>query len=245
MNKLLFIIVCLMSVSAMQGQHTAILSMYNVAGGGGSPTTEFLDTFTEASQTELASHDPDTGDASSWTRSDATVFYVEHSSGPTGAVCLADNTSSNKHALNTTTVSNDITITALMGFYATPGGSTNYKIGIWARASQSSWTMTGYHFRVDGDGSVTVSEVTSGSGTDIITGSISGFDWSHEYRLICTLNGTTIGLVIQDVDDSDTQVFSDSTTDSDHSSGSVGLLMRASSLNYAPYCNSLQVQDIP
>lgn len=214
--------------------------------GGGSPVTQFEDNFNEdASQTELKSHDPDIGDASSWSVSLDNVFYVDHADGQDDAVSLSDSTSIQRNALNSTSVSGNVTITCEVGFNGNPATS-NYRVGFWARASQSSWSMTGYSFRIQGDtGNMSVAEWTGGSANNLFNDTITNYDYTHRYRIIGTLNGSTISAIVQDMDDSDAQVFSDSTTDANHSSGDVGLYMRNASSAEISNVQYLKVVSIP
>lgn len=143
------------------------------------------DTFTEGSNTNIASHTSDSGH--SW----STASWL--------TVIAADDEVNSTSALTTPTLSSWVPATADYDIRIngkTVGATTSHQLHVYARYTDAdNW----YRVRVRGDGNVYLQKMVGGVGpTDLGNAAISGFSASTYYDIEIRCDGTTIGAYIDD-----------------------------------------------
>jgi hypothetical protein len=195
------------------------------ATGGGSGSTTFLsDSFTEASQTALESHTPETG--SSWNTGDAADWNVETGGYASPDVTVED---TNTFVWNTATPPSANYVAGLTGKVYYNG--TGREIALLARWSDAgSATYSGYRLVLNGGGAVALQVLNSGTPTTLISDDIDNYEtynYLDTYGLEIVFSGSAYtDITINIYDDTDTLIFT-TTNSTDHTvitgAGAVGM----------------------
>ena len=210
-------------------------------------TIFLIDNFTEASDTPIESHDPDTGTAGSWapgSNAQNDDFAVEASSDS-----LMLELDAIRIAINTTDPGDSYY--NVTGVGKTGGTTSGDRFGIRARSdTNTSATRTAYEVVVRGSpGTVYLYRVISGSETLLDYYTISGFSGSTEYTLdlsVETVDASTVNLRVS-VDSTLRINYNDTDAARITSTGYVGAYMDGlnARITYLRGQNSLSSSSVP
>jgi hypothetical protein len=217
------LLLALTAHARVTGWHLANQPGGGATGGGAGSTTFLSDSFTEASQTALESHTPETGD--SWNTGDAADWNVE-----TGGYASPDETVSTGSFVWNTAAPGSANYTAkLTGSpYDTNSGREVALLARWSDAGSAVYS--GYRLLLSGTGVVLLQVYNAGSATTLITDDVDNYETFVEtdtYGLEIVFAGSAYGdITINVYDDGDTLIFS-TTNSQDHTvvtaAGAVGM----------------------
>lgn len=187
------------------------------------------DTFTEASDTALESHSPET--SHSWSGAETTAWDVTASTD----VAQRDGTNNQLAALAVGGSDADYLVE---GTFATGGSGGDDRFGLYGRYNGASFGSQSGYFGGKGtgaDGSWALSRLDAGSFNTLGSGSISGFSASTEYKFGVHMNGNQISLYIDDVEEVAP------VTDSTYSAvGSIGMFGRGTNM----WCTLIEAESL-
>jgi hypothetical protein len=157
---------------------------------------------TEGSDTALESHNPDTGDASSWSGGDATSITVYTA---TGAAQTEDDVAQYYIYNATTPPDGDYKVDV----YGKPNNVDNTRrIGALMRWLVDGSGKQGYLLELRGNGDWNLYEYTDDSAGGLANGTITGFETANDYKLTLSGSGTTISYIIRDETEAEDDVNS-------------------------------------